>query len=133
MRSKSEQKDMHSATNIALHEQGRQRKKELEEGLQQRLNAMTRRKAEEARYIRETLRTSAEISRQMARDEKEAKRYHAREQTPFELDASSSTIIDIPVSLITRVKTAKRYLNDFLFFCQIITVLVSHVNASFVL
>jgi hypothetical protein len=29
--------------------------------------------------------------------------------TPFELDASSSTIIDIPEGLISRVKTAKRF------------------------
>eukprot|EP01034_Spumella_vulgaris_P024318 gene24318-30640_t len=110
VRSRSEQKTLHSLHSDVYREQGKERRKQLEDNLNGRVNAMTQRKAEEARYIRETLRTSAEMSRSLHREEIEAKRMHAREMTPFELDASSSTIIDIPANLITRVKTAKSLL-----------------------
>ncbi len=89
-------------------ENSRRRKEQFDSGLKSAMSALASRKAEESRFIRETLRSSVAASRSMRRDEVKHKRWQAREAAPFALDASSSTIIDVPAALVTRVKTAKR-------------------------
>ncbi len=122
-RSLSELKSSKSDQAVALKDELRQRKLQLEKSLKNRLNAVANRKATEAQYLRETLRTSAELSRSMKREDTEAKRWQAREQPPFELDSSSSTLIEVPPALVSRVKTAKRYA-----LCALCLLLLTHIK-----
>ena len=109
MKAQQDMRDFRRMEEEHNRQEAQRRKKILQEGLQNRMQAEQARKKREVSYIRETLKTSTALSQDMQREDKEVRLMHSRSlSAPFELDASSSTIIRIPDALVTRVKTAKR-------------------------
>lgn len=109
MKAKQDMRDFRKMEEHNNRVEAQRRKRILQEGLQNRMHAEQTRKRREVKYIRETLKSAAALSAEMKREDTEMKLMHSRSLTPFELDASSSTIINIPDALISRVKNAKRY------------------------
>lgn len=120
-RSLSEQKSLYLSSCEAKREKAQQQRVQLENSLNGRMGSMAERKAEEARFMRHILRTSAAQSRQMRQAEVEYKHQQVAarakdagdEHRKFDLDRSPSTLIEIPTVLVSRVKTAKRYAVQF--------------------
>lgn len=109
MKAKQDMRDFRKMEEEHNRQEAQRRRKILQEGLQNRMHAEQTRKRKEVNYIRETLKSGAALAREMKREDQEVRLMHSRSlSAPFELDASSSTIIHIPTALVSRVKNAKR-------------------------
>lgn len=111
MKAKQDMRDFRKMEEEHNRQEAQRRRKILQEGLQNRMHAEQTRKRKEVNYIRETLKSGAALAREMKREDQEVRLMHSRSlSAPFELDASSSTIIHIPTALVSRVKNAKSLL-----------------------